>query len=295
MQKILVTGGRGQLGTAVTRCLADDFDCVAKSSAEFDLTEAEQCIARLDEVMPDVVVNCAAYTAVDKAEEDAERAFKVNAEAPAMLAKWCAEHDKFLLHVSTDYVFAGDKPLFEAYREDEATSPLSVYGQSKLLGEQNIEAAMTDRYAILRTAWLYGSEGSNFLKTMLRIAPLSATKEIKVVDDQFGSPTSADSLARQIRAVIEARAEGVFHATSHGYCSWFDLADAFLAQLGVEHQFKRCSTAQYPTAAKRPTNSILANYRLASLGLDVFTDWSDELALFVAQYGERLLAESTQR
>jgi len=291
-RKIFVAGDQGQLGRQLLESI-DHATVAGASQFDLDLRDANRCCDILDDIKPDVIVNCAAYTAVDAAEQDQEAAFAVNAEVPAMLARWCAANGCHLVQISTDYVFSGRKPLFESYTEADLTEPVSVYGRSKLLGEESIKLHESLRYSILRTAWLYGVHGSNFLKTMLRLVLAQPERDFKVVSDQFGSPTSTDALVREIHGVINNHAYGTFHATSHGYCSWYEFACEFFAELGIEHCLRPCSTADYPTAAQRPANSILANDRLLQLGLDFFVDWRDDLALFVESYGRQLIAEAS--
>ena len=257
---------------------------------EVDLSDRIPCFDLLNQVQPETIINCAAYTAVDACETD-PACWRANAELPGHLAEWAEKNASFLVHVSTDYVFSGDQPLFDASVESDATGPVSEYGRSKLAGEQAI-ADRTDRYAILRTAWLYGANGTNFLKTMLRLTLKNPGKEFKVVSDQFGSPTWSHTLARQIRTIAEQEVTGLFHATSEGNCSWFDLACAFLEELGIEHHFVPCTSDEYPTPANRPANSILENAHSKQLGINVFKDWKIELQDFVKQHGERVIKEA---
>lgn len=284
MKKTLIIGCNGQLGTdcmsVMPLALGIDFP-------EIDISDRFQCLEKLDSIKPKVIVNCAAYTAVDACETDSA-CWKVNADGPKHLAEWAIANNAFLVHVSTDYVFGGDKPLFEACVETDAPAPVSEYGRSKLAGEQAILESGVHA-AILRTAWLYGATGKNFLKTMLRLTLQNPGKEFKVVNDQFGSPTWARTLAQQIAAVIDARATGIFHATSEGYCSWYDLACDLLEKLGIEHHFVPCSSDEYPTPAKRPNNSILENVELKNLGLNVSKHWKVELEEFVRSHREELL------
>jgi dTDP-4-dehydrorhamnose reductase len=289
MKHILITGSKGQLGRD---CLDVFNDCTRVSGVdlpEADLSDRNQCFDALNRLQPSVIVNCAAYTAVDACETDPS-CWKANCDLPGYLAEW-AEHNKaYLVHVSTDYVFAGDKPLFEAAVESDEPHPVSEYGKSKLAGEQAV-FKNTDRAAILRTAWLYGGSGKNFLKTMLRLTLQNPEKEFKVVHDQYGSPTWSFKLARQIRMVLERRASGIFHASSEGYCSWYDLACEFLNQLEIEHHFVPCTSEAFPTPTKRPTNSILTNEHLNKLGINAFRDWKIELRDFVETHGDTVLKE----
>lgn len=288
MKRILIVGHRGQLGTDCMNVMGSQ--ATGLDFPEIDITDRVQCVEKLEELSPTLIVNCAAYTAVDACETD-PTCWKVNADGPKHLAKWAAANGAFLVHVSTDYVFDGRKPLFEACEEADAPSPVSEYGRSKLAGEQAVLDS-GGQVAILRTAWLYGAHGNNFLKTMLRLTLQNPDREFKVVSDQFGSPTWSRTLARQIAAVIDARATGVFHATSEGYCSWYDLACAFLEEMGIEHHFVPCSSDEYPTPAKRPANSILENARAKELGLNVSNHWKEELTAFVSKHGDALLNEA---
>ena len=286
MQNILITGSKGQLGTDCLDVFKDIPNVVGVDLPEVDLSDYAQCLEVLDRIRPELIVNCAAYTAVDACETD-KSCWKANADLPGHLAEWVEKNNRFLVHVSTDYVFAGNNPLPEACVETDQPAPLSEYGKSKFAGEQVI-VSQTNRFAILRTAWLYGAQGKNFLKTMLRLTLQNPDKEFKIVNDQYGSPTWSYTLAQQIRAVAEQRATGVFHATSEGYCTWYELACAFLDELGVEHHFVPCGTDEFPTPTKRPANSILENARLNALGINLFDDWKTELKKFIDECGESL-------
>jgi dTDP-4-dehydrorhamnose reductase len=292
MNDILITGSKGQLGTDCLEVFSAVPGLAGVDLPEVDLSDRIQCLDILNRVRPEVIVNCAAYTAVDACETD-PTCWRANAELPGFLAEWVEQNKSYLIQVSTDYVFSGSKPLFETAAETDEPGPVSEYGKSKLAGEQAI-AERTDRYAILRTAWLYGATGRNFLKTMLRLTLEHPGKEFNVVHDQYGSPTWSHTLARQIMAVAEERATGLFHATSEGYCTWYELACAFLDELGVEHRFIPCGTDEFPTPTKRPANSILENARLKELGINRFRDWKVELAEFAARHGETLLAEGAR-
>ena len=288
MNKTLIIGCNGQLGTD---CMSVLPNASGIDFPEIDISDRFQTLEKLNQIRPDVIVNCAAYTAVDACESD-PLCWRVNADGPKYLAEWTARNNAFLVHISTDYVFSGDKPLFQALEELETPNPVSEYGKSKLAGEQAILESGAQA-AILRTAWLYGANGKNFLKTMLRLALQNPEREIRVVNDQFGSPTGSHTLARQIAAVVDAKATGIFHATSEGYCSWYNLASRFLQLMEIPHRIAPCTTAEYPTPAKRPANSILENAALKRLGLNVFENWEEELARFVAENSDALLRETS--
>lgn len=285
--KVLVIGCAGQLGSDCMRVIEGS---TGVDLPDIDIADCRRCVETLDRFRPEVIVNCAAYTAVDACESDPV-CWKVNADGPANLAKWSKTHKAYLIHISTDYVFNGDKALCQPWIESDATGPVSEYGRSKLAGEKSIAETGADA-AILRTAWLYGAQGANILKTMLRLALKDPAKEIRVVDDQFGSPTWSYTLARQIAAVIETRATGIYHAASEGYCTWYNLAARFLDLMGVPYQMSPCTTEEYPTPAKRPRNSILENAALKQLGINLFDNWERELERFVDRHHDKLLAEA---
>jgi dTDP-4-dehydrorhamnose reductase len=284
---IAITGCNGQLGTDCREVLAPLGELSCVDLPNVDISDEPGLKEYLDAAAPDVVVNCAAYTAVDACETEKDACWAANADGPGHLARWCSAHDRFLVHVSTDYVFPGDRALFQPYVETDEPGPVSEYGRSKLAGEIAVRESGC-HFAILRTAWLYGARGKNFLKTMLRLAMQEPDRELKVVHDQFGSPTWSRTLAEQIRAVIEHRAEGLFHATSEGYGSWFDLATQFLTLMEQPFRMKPCASEDYPTPAKRPANSILENQRLKERGINVFRDWREDLQTFVDRLGSDL-------
>jgi len=285
--KLLITGAGGQLGQDCVRLLLDRHEICALTSRQLNITNAEAVQAAVACVRPDVLINCAAYTAVDACESEVDCCMAVNADGPANLADTCGKVGCRLIHISTDYVFDGCKPVPEAYREEDATGPVSAYGRSKLAGEEAIAARM-ENYLILRTAWLYGIGGKNFLKTMLRLA--LANRPINVVNDQFGSLTWTMTLARQIEQVLDSGLTGIAHATAEGYCTWFEGAKYFLEAMQVEFSISPCPTADYPTPAKRPANSILENRRLKEQGLNVMRDWRADVDEFVRLHREELLA-----
>ena len=292
IKKVLVTGSKGQLGTDCLDVFKDVPELVGIDLPEVDLSDRDQCFKLLDQIQPEFIINCAAFTAVDACETEPD-CWKANRDLPANLAEWTEVNGAFLVHLSTDYVFSGDKPLYDALVETDEPNPISEYGRSKLAGEQAI-AERTRRFAVLRTAWLYGAHGKNFLKTMLRLTLQNPGKEFKVVNDQWGSPTWSYTLARQIRAIAEKQSIGIFHASSEGYCTWYDLACAFLDELGITHHFVPCSSEEFPTPTKRPANSILENAHAKELEINCFSDWKEELTEFVSKHGHGLLEECFQ-
>ncbi|MBI4773041.1 MAG: dTDP-4-dehydrorhamnose reductase [Deltaproteobacteria bacterium] len=289
--RILITGACGQLGTDLSEVIGRSDQVWALGRNEFDLTRPEQIGDVLASIKPDVVVNCSAYTNVDDCQNRPAICRDINEQGTGRLARSAESLGCRLIHISTDYVFDGRRAVPEPYTEDDVPSPISVYGESKLRGEQLVQAYCT-RFAILRTAWLYGIHGRNFLKTILRLALQHSENSIKVVDDQHGSPTWSRTLARQIRAVIENGAEGVFHATAEGHCTWYELTRAFLDRMGVRTRVAPCTTAEFPRPAPRPANSILENRRLKALDIHMMRSWETDLADFVERYSDRLLSEA---
>ena len=289
--KILLTGARGQLGCDCQAILGTKHELIATDLPEFDVSEATQVRDRVAAVMPQVILNCAAFTRVDDCEQQRELAARVNAEAPRLLAAAARVVGAHLIHISTDYVFDGARPVPQPYLENDAPHPLSVYGATKLAGEQAVLASGA-RFAILRTAWLYGRHGGNFPKTMLRLALAQPEQERKVIAEQFGSPPWSWRLAEQIGRVIAAGAEGIFHATAEGHTTWFDFAGVFLKAMGVPHKLAPCAVADFPLPARRPVNAILENARLKKAGLNVMRPWAADVAEFVARHRDELLEEA---
>jgi len=264
---------------------------VALGSRELDITQAPQVEAMVRQERPQLVLNCAAYTKVDACEQERDLAYAINVAGPRHLAASLARQGGRLLHISTDYVFDGRKPVPTPYREDDPVAPLSYYGQTKAAAEAAIRQEMDD-YMIIRTAWMYGRRGQNFLKTMLRLALQEPPVPIRVVNDQFGSPTWSYRLAQQLAALIAAGGQGIYHATAEGYTTWYGLATTFFQAMGLDISVTPITTAEYPTPARRPQNSILENQRLKDQGLNLMRPWQDDLQEFVSLYREALYQES---
>ncbi|MCD6294722.1 MAG: dTDP-4-dehydrorhamnose reductase [Deltaproteobacteria bacterium] len=286
--KILITGGAGQLGRDCTTVLKKSHEVTPVGSKALDIADRTAVNAFVKALKPDVILNCAAFTRVDDCETEKEPAWKVNVEGPKNLASAAGARGARMIHISTDYVFDGKKPVPDHYTETDNTHPISYYGLTKLEAEKAV-CEETDRYSILRTAWLYGINGRNFLKTMLRLALGDPEREIQVVHDQFGSPTWSYRLAEQIATVLDADVNGLFHATSEGHCTWYELATTFLDEMEVPNAFVPCTTRDYPTPAKRPANAILENQRLKDEGLNIMRDWRTDLIQFVNLFKLRLI------
>lgn len=291
--RILLTGVNGQVGGALRQPLSTVGDVIAADRATLDLSHPGRLATALDQIRPNLIINPAAYTAVDQAEQEKDLAFRINAEAPGAIAGWAARNGVPLLHFSTDYVFdgSGDVP----WHEDSLTNPLSAYGASKLAGEKAVVAAKGS-HLIVRTSWVYASRGKNFLTTMVRLA--KERPELRVVADQIGAPTSARMIAdivikllqencsqsphiKAIEAVF-ARAHGLLHLCATGTTSWHGFATAIVDGLGTRHvpvaatRVIPISTVDYPTPAARPKNSRLAMDRLLSFGIEP-SSWEQTL------------------
>ena len=281
--KILLSGVGGQLGYELERSLQGLGEVVALDRAGMDLADLDQVRDVIRAVRPQLIVNPAAYTAVDKAESEPALAFRVNAEAPALMAQEAARLGAAMLHYSTDYVFDGAKA--GAYLEDDASGPLNVYGASKLAGEQAIAAAGIP-HLILRTSWVYGMRGKNFLLTMLRLA--RERGELRVVSDQFGAPTWSRTIADSTALILaQARAgqddwwrqnSGLYHLSSQGRTSWFGFAEAILAAARIDCRLIPIPAAEYPVPAPRPANSLLCSDKLMTRFCRL-PDWKDALHL----------------
>jgi dTDP-4-dehydrorhamnose reductase len=288
--KILISGGHGQLGHDVTTLLSKRHTVISCNSETLDIGNRQMVEQVVAKNQPEIIINCAAYTAVDNCEKEKELAWRVNALGPENLAVSAETVGSRFIHISTDYVFDGKKQTDTSYLENDQVQPLSEYGKSKLAGEDAI-MQFASNPLIMRTAWLYGHTGNNFLKTMLRLALADSSRELKVVNDQHGSLTWTNSLARQIENILDADIKGIVHATATGSSTWFEGACYFLDAMDVPYNFIPCTTAAYPTPAHRPANSILANKRLEDAGLSVFQSWQDDIDNFVEKHGDALIKE----
>ncbi len=289
--KILLLGGDGQLGRDCRLLFDPVHQLVIPSEPELDLRFKEPIHDFIGQEQPDVIINCAAYTAVDACEENQDLSMQINGEAPRTLAQSSKQNQARLIHISTDYVFSGNKPVPQAYTEFDTVDPISQYGKSKLAGELAVQENCNN-YLILRTAWLYSAHGPNFLKTMLRLTVREPKRQLKVVDDQYGSLTWSYTLAQQIQVLLDQNVTGIMHTTSEGYSTWYEAACYFLEKMNVPHNIIPCSTKEYPTPARRPINSILANTQLDKANLSTFKHWQQDIDTFVENYRQDLLNEA---
>jgi dTDP-4-dehydrorhamnose reductase len=274
----LVVGAKGMLGHDLMGVIAAaGHEVVGMDLPEIDITAPDSVASALDSTRPDVVVNAAAYTAVDAAEEHEDLALRVNGDGPRVLATEIAQRPGIrLVHISTDYVFSGDAA--SPYAENAQPAPRSAYGRSKLAGEVAVAEVLPDRTFLVRTAWLYGVHGPNFVRTMLALE--ASRPEISVVDDQRGQPTWSHDLARQILVLLESGAPaGIYHGTSSGQTTWFELTREIYRLLGADPERVRPTTTDaFPRPAPRPAYSVLGHDRWAVIGLAPIRDWREALA-----------------
>lgn len=280
--RVLVTGSRGQLGSEFVTLLGERIEAGSDDAVlgvdmpGIDITEPGSVASVFSLFEPDVVINCAAWTAVDAAEEDEAAALKVNGDGPRVLAEACREHGAWLVQISTDYVFDGNAT--SPYAEDATPDPQGAYGRTKLAGELAVQSVLPDAHYLVRTAWLYGVNGSNFVKTMLKLEGERDT--VSVVTDQVGQPTYARDLARQILALLDARPPaGTFHGTNSGAVSWFEFTQEIFRLAGADPaRVLPTDSATFVRPAPRPAYSVLGHDRWTAVGLTPMRAWQEALA-----------------
>ncbi len=280
--KVLVTGVGGQLGFDVVKELTKrGMEAVGVDIREMDITDAGSVERVIRAAAPDAVIHCAAYTAVDAAEENAALCRRVNAEGTRNIAGVCRKMDIRLLYISTDYVFGGqgERP----WEPEDACEPKSVYGQTKYEGELAVQELL-EKYFIVRIAWVFGINGKNFVKTMINLSKTHDT--LRVVNDQFGSPTYTYDLARLLVDMIQTEKYGIYHATNEGVCSWYDFACAIFKEAGLPVKVIPVSTEEYGAKAGRPANSRMSKQKLTDSGFDRLPTWQDALKRYVAALRE---------
>lgn len=277
--KVLVTGANGQLGYDVVKELQkQNIECYGASRQDFDIVDFEVTENFIKNYMPDVVIHCAAYTAVDKAEDEQVLCYLVNVSATDNIAKICKKINAKMLYISTDYVFDGNKDGF--YEVDDEPNPINVYGKTKLLGEQAVQKIL-DKYFIVRISWVFGEHGNNFVKTMLHLG--KERKEINVIADQYGSPTYTADLAPLLVEMIQTEKYGIYHATNEGVCTWAEFAEEIFKIAGIDVKVNHITTAEYPTRAKRPLNSRLSKEKIINNKFIIIRAWEKALREFIEQ------------
>lgn len=277
--KLLVTGVKGQLGYDVCKVLsARGIEHRGVDIEDFDITNVQATHDYIAAYRPDGVIHCSAWTAVDRAEDELEKVRAVNAEGPRNIASACKEIGAKLVYISTDYVFPGTGDRF--YEPDDPTGPLGAYGVTKLEGEQAVQALL-EQYFIVRVSWVFGKNGNNFVRTMLRLAETKS--ELNVVCDQIGSPTYTADLAPLLCDMVVSEKYGVYHATNEGICSWAEFAEEIFRLAGKDVKVNPVPTSEYPTRAVRPLNSRMSKAKLEEMGFSRLPDWHNALVRYLRE------------
>ena len=277
--KVLVTGVKGQLGYDVVRELEKrQIEAVGVDVEEMDITDAAQVETVIRNVNPDAVIHCAAYTAVDAAEDNEELCRRVNAQGAENVAKVCQEMDLKMMYISTDYVFDGQGT--RPWEPDDERDPLNVYGQTKYEGELAVEKYV-EKFFIVRIAWVFGVNGKNFIKTMLNLG--KTHDKLTVVNDQTGSPTYTYDLARLLADMIQTDKYGRYHATNEGICTWYEFACEIFRQAGMDVEVAPVTSDEYPAKAKRPANSRMSKKKLDENGFERLPSWQDALKRYLKE------------
>ncbi|MBE7091953.1 MAG: dTDP-4-dehydrorhamnose reductase [Clostridiales bacterium] len=281
--KVLVTGAKGQLGYDVVKQLnKQNIDCLGVDIDDFDLTEEAQVDKCISQYNPDVIVHCAAFTAVDRAEEDKELCYKVNVLGTKNIVNTAKKLDAKLIYISTDYVFEGNGEAF--YEPEHKKNPQSYYGLTKSLGEDEVTSAL-NKYFIVRISWVFGINGNNFVKTMLKLG--KDREELNVVSDQIGSPTYTFDLAYLLVEMAKTEKYGIYHATNEGVCSWADFAKEIMLLGNRNCKINYITSDQYPQKAKRPKNSRMSKEKLTENGFMLLPSWQDALKRYIEELKEQ--------
>ncbi|WP_040204217.1 dTDP-4-dehydrorhamnose reductase [Neobacillus jeddahensis] len=277
--KVVVTGAAGQLGQDVVLELTrKNHEAIGTDRNQLDITNEAEVFSFINEVKPDVILHCAAYTNVDAAEENEDLAYQINASGTEYLAKAAQQIGAKMLYISTDYVFDGTAS--EPYEVDEQTKPLGAYGRTKLAGEELLQKHLRESF-IVRTAWVFGIHGHNFVKTMLRLG--EERGEVGVVHDQVGSPTYTVDLAKFMVELMETDKYGIYHATNSGVCSWYEFAVEIFKQAGLNVTVNPLTSDQFPRPAARPNYSVLSKKKIEERGLTSLRDWEDALTAYLQE------------
>lgn len=277
--RILVTGVKGQLGFDVIKELNKrGIDSIGVDIEDFDITNARATDKYISGYQPDAVIHCSAYTAVDKAEDNIEICRAVNVDGPRNIAKACKKIDAKIIYISTDYIFPGQGEVF--YETDDTAGPLGTYGQTKLDGELAVKEVL-DKHFIVRISWVFGVNGNNFIKTMLKLS--ESRDEVNVVSDQIGSPTYTADLALLLCDMVVTDKYGTYHATNEGICSWAELAEETFTAAGRDTKVNFITTEEYPTRAIRPKNSRLSKRSLDEAGFKRLPEWQDAVSRYIKE------------
>ena len=284
-------GSSGMLGSECKEVLGRDHELITPDRKEMDIVSWDQVIETLQDTSPQVIINCAGFTDVDACETEDFKVRKINVEGPRNLAQCSARFECRLVHISSDYIFDGQKTMPQPYFEDDTPNPLSAYGKSKMESEKAVREN-SPYYIIVRTGWLFGINGDNFVKSIIRQAKGRKKTLLKVVNDQFGSPTWTYRLALQIKKLIENEGRGTYHATAEGYCSRFECAEHIVKKLGLKASVQPRSIKEVKAPAVRPKNCLLENRLLKKQGLNIMRDWKKDLDTFLEKFGDQIIKES---
>jgi dTDP-4-dehydrorhamnose reductase len=292
--KILLLGSRGMIGSDCMKVLGQEHEILAPDKKELDIVSWDRVIDTLHHTHPDIILNCAAVTRVNACEEHRTAGLcrKVNVEGARNLAQGSARYGSKVIHVSSDFVFNGLKPVPQPYFEDDPPDPVSEYGRTKMESELAVKENASN-YLIIRTGWLYGLEGKNFVKSLVAHAlDKKKSREIKVPNDYFGSPTWSYRLAEQIRELIKVEGKGTVHATAEGYCSFYEATVLIVEKLNLKITLEPCRLQDMRNKADRPLNCILENRMLKKNGLNVMKQWHEDLSSFLDRFGEELVRQA---
>ena len=292
--KILLLGGSGMLGSDCKKVLSEEHEVLSPTKKELDIIRWDVVIENLQKISPDVIINCAGFTDVDACEKEEFLVKKVNVEGPRNLAQGSARFNCRMIHISSDYVFSGQKGIPQPYFEDDPVDPISEYGRSKVESEVAIRENAPN-YIIVRSAWLYGAYGDDFIDSILKKALKSPKKSFKVVDNQIGSPTWTFRLTHQIRELLKSDAKGTFHTTSEGYCSRLELARYVLNKLKIKAKIEPCKMSDFPQIARRPLNCILENRLLKKMALNIMPDWREDVDQYLDEFGKDLIKKAKEK
>ena len=285
MNNILVTGSTGQLGSDVVKeLLKRGYSTLSPNRSEFNLCSEDSIRNYILNSNCEAIVHCAAYTQVDKAEDEKDLFIKINATATKHIVKCAKILDIPMIYISTDYVFDGTKD--GKYTENDETNPINIYGESKLAGEKYVQEIL-DKYYIVRTSWVFNINGKNFIETMLRLS--KANNQLSIVNDQIGSPTYTRDLSRLLVDMLETSKYGLYHATNEGYCSWYEFADTIFKLANINIDIKAINSNEYASRAKRPMNSKLSKDKLIEYGFKPLPHWEDALKDYLIRRGDLLI------
>jgi dTDP-4-dehydrorhamnose reductase len=277
--KIIVTGYSGQLGYDIVETLHENGfkNVIGIDSMDLDITQELSVKNYIEKEKPEVIIHCAAYTDVDHAEDDDSKCFNVNANGTKYLVESAKKYHAKFVYISTDYIFSGDS--LEPYEINDIPNPKSIYGESKYLGE--LETLKYHKHFIVRISWVFGKNGNNFVKTMLRLG--KEKESLNIVSDQIGSPTYTKDLSILILEIIKTEKYGIYHATNEGHCSWYDFTKAIFELSNIQIELKKISTSEYPTRANRPMNSLLSKDSLVKNGFNLLPPWQDALKRYLKE------------